>query len=81
MIIKTSKFRKDLLEEINIFSDVVKISRTYSTKDEKMNELDMLNFCTNYQEDTFNSLYINEFDKITILNDDGKKIYTFIPNK
>lgn len=73
MIIKTSKYRKDMSEEIMLFSNVIKVNRTYTTKDEKGNILDMLNFHTDYQDSVCNALCIKEFDKITILNDNGKK--------
>lgn len=78
MIIKTSKYREDMLEEVMFFSNVIRVDRTYSTRDEKHNILDMLKFYTNYQEDKANLLCVKDFDKIAILNDDGKKIYTFI---
>lgn len=81
MIIKTIKIRKDLSEEIRLYSNVVKIERCYDMTNENGVVLDMLNFTTNYQSDMTNGLYIDSFDIIYILNDEGKKIHTFVPLK
>ena len=80
MIIKTIKIRKDLSEEIRLYSNVVKIERCYDMTNENGVVLDMLNFTTNYQSD-MNGLNIDLFDIIYILNDEGRKIHTFVPFK
>ena len=79
MIIKASKFRKDMLEEVSFYSNVVDLKRRYDLKDENKNLLDYLIYRTDYEQDKFGGLIVDEYDKICILNDNGKNIYTFYP--
>lgn len=79
MIIKTSKLRKDFFEEINLYSNVVGIKRCYNTTVDGV-VIDVLDFTTNYQN-VENFLYVDMFDAIYVLNDEGKKIYAFVPLK
>lgn len=79
MIIKTSKFREDMFEEVKLYSNVIELRRTYDLKDESKNLLDHLVYRTDYEQDKLNGLVVDEYDRICILNDNGENIYTFYP--